>query len=195
MLKIGLTGSIGSGKTLVSKVFEVLNVPVYHADEAGRRLMGSAPVIYAVQHLFGGSVISSDGNIDRKALADIVFNDRGALEKLNAIIHPLVIADFRCWADLHHHLPYIIQEAAIIIESGLQTEFDFLIMVTAPEEIRIQRVQKRDNVSRENVVARIKSQLPEEEKLKYSDYQIVNDGVKMIIPQVLDVHNKILAVI
>lgn len=192
MLIIGLTGSIGSGKSTVADIFKALSVPVYQADEAGRRLLESSFVKRSLLSQYGDEIIDINGMVNRQKLAGIVFKDAVELKKLNALIHPLVMADFQCWLKLHHASPYCIHEAAILVESGLADQFDKLIVVTAPVDIRLERVIKRDKVNQDQVLARMNNQLPDEDRLKVADYQIINDGTSMILPQVLNVHREIL---
>jgi dephospho-CoA kinase len=195
MLIIGLTGSIGSGKSTVADIFKSLYIPVYQADDAGRRLLESSFVKRSLLVKYGDEIIDTNGMVNRQKLAGIVFNDTFELKKLNALIHPLVLADFQCWLQLHHAAQYCIHEAAILVESGLANQFDKLIVVTAPVEIRLARVMKRDNVNQDQVLARMKNQLPDEDRLKVADYQILNDGETMILPQVLNIHREILTLI
>ncbi len=190
MVKIGLTGAIGSGKTTVSRVFEALNIPVFRADESGRRMLELAIVKDKLLNHFGSEILSQEGAINRAALASRVFSDKEALTLLNSWIHPLVMADFQCWQQLHHDAPYCIHEAAILIESGLLHHFDYLIVVTASEELRIQRVMQRDNLSLSQVNERIQNQMPDEERIRFADFIILNDGNRMILDQVLQIHKQ-----
>lgn len=187
----GLTGSIGSGKTTVSKVFEALGIPVFQADESGRRMLESPLVKKKLYSRFGSEILTEEGLVNRSALASRVFQDKASLALLNSWIHPLVMADYQCWQQLHHDAPYCIHEAAILIESGLSRQFEYLIVVTAPVETRIQRVMQRDGLSRNQVNQRILNQLSDEERLQYADFQIKNDGNEMILEQVLRIHQQI----
>ncbi|MCX6273241.1 MAG: dephospho-CoA kinase [Bacteroidetes bacterium] len=192
MLKIGLTGSIGSGKTLVSAVFRNLGVPVYNADLQAKRMLAYPYVIGRIRKEFGDKVINSEGEIDRRLLAAIVFPDNIKLEKLNQLIHPLVKGDFFCWTSLFHSAPYIIHEAAILYESGFYRYFDKVIMVTAPETLRIKRVMERDNVSEITVRQRIQYQWPDGDKLKLADFVIDNEEKVLLLPEIVNLHQQLI---
>lgn len=191
MLLVGLTGNIGSGKTTAARLFEKLSVPVYHADDKGRQMLTLPGVIEKLCMLFGDSILDRKGQIDRHSLADIVFNDPEKLAQLNAIIHPLVRDDFRIWTNKQDQADYVIQEAAIIVETGQAGNFDKIILVTAPEELRIQRVCIRDGTDREKVIQRAQHQMNESEKAKVAHYIVVNDGTKALLPQVLEIHKEL----
>ncbi|MFA8434575.1 MAG: dephospho-CoA kinase [Marinifilaceae bacterium] len=193
MLKVGITGGIGSGKSLVCRVFEVLNVPVYYADEEARQLTDQHPEIQTqLKGYFGTDIYSDAATLDRKKLAGIVFHNKTALQRLNSIVHPVVRAHFRDWLEEHRNAPYIIQEAAILYESGLYKKLDKVIVVTAPIDLRIDRVMRRDQVSKEDVLSRINNQMPEEEKVARADFVIQNDEITMLIPQILRIHQALL---
>jgi dephospho-CoA kinase len=189
MLKTALTGNIGSGKTTVSKVFAVLGVPVYNADENARIFLLSEGVNKPLAEVFGNDIMDEQGLPDRMKLARLVFNDNDLLKKLNAIIHPIVMNDFGEWAGQYKSHPYVILESAIIFENKLEKLFDRVILITAPEEQRISRVMKREHCSRDQVAERIKNQLPDKMKEMLSDFIINNDDNTLVIPQVLDIHN------
>jgi dephospho-CoA kinase len=188
MIKIGLTGNIGSGKTTVSCIFSLLKVPVYHSDEESKRFLREPAVIENIRSIFGDELVTPDGEIDRTALASVVFADPLLLSQLTKILHPLVIDDFRKWCRLHSESPYIIHEAAIIFESGVERGFDKIIHVSCPKETAIQRVMDRDGTTREVILKRMQFQFPDEEKAARSDFIIRNDGFTMVIPQVLEIH-------
>lgn len=190
MLKIGLTGGIGSGKSLICKVFKCLGVPVYSSDTEAKNLLDEdASVKDRLIKIFGEEMYDANGRLNRKMLADKVFNDANALEALNAVVHPAVRAHFLSWTEQHQEAPYIVKEAAILIESGAHKDVDEIVTVYAPEDIRIDRVMKRDHISKEAVVVRIKKQMNEEEKLKLADYVIYNDDQQLVLPQVVKLHN------
>lgn len=192
MKRIGLTGNIGTGKSTVAGIFDILGVPVYHADEKARGLLESSQVIEQIGILFGKHVITPMHQVDRKALADIVFNDKEKLESLNNLIHPLVEEDFLLWCDHQKDHDYILHEAAILFESGFNRLFDANILVTAPLELCIARVMARDTIPKEMVMKRIQNQWSQESKEQLAEYVVINDEVSMIIPQVLEIHRKIL---
>ncbi len=185
MLKIGLTGNIGSGKSVVSRIFGILGVPVYNADNEAKRILDSRQVIPMIIDVFGKDAIIGENVVNKKFLAEIVFKDKRKLEQLNSIIHPLVISDFDIWTRNFSDKKYVINESAILVETGLYKLFDRLITVISPEDIRIDRVMKRDNCTKEQVLARINNQLSEEDKIKVSDFIIKNDESDLLISQVL----------
>lgn len=192
MYQVGLTGGIGSGKTLVCSIFEKLGVPVYHADEAARRLMNSdARLMEGIRKMFGNQAYGREG-LNRHFLAGLVFGDEERLSGLNGLVHPAVREDFKSFAGRHTDAAYVIEEAAILFESGAGKEMDLTILVYAPQEIRIKRVMERDGVSREDVLKRMGHQLSEEKLLKMADHRLLNDGTAMILPQVIELHNQIL---
>ena len=193
MKRIGLTGNIGSGKSTVARIFEILGVPVYHADLQAREILESGKVVEQINNLFGKEVIKSQQQVDRKALAAIVFNDKSKLETLNNLIHPLVEYDFAEWCNLHKESVYILHEAAILFESGFDRLFDANILVTAPEALCISRVMARDSITTEMVMDRIQNQWSQNKKQKLAQYEVINDEVVMLIPQVLAIHREILS--
>ena len=191
MLKIGLTGGIGSGKSTVAKTFEVLGIPVYYADVEAKRLMNENEGLkQKIQELFG-TAIYTDGRLNRAALADIVFNDPEKLEQLNALVHPITINDANQWLQQQKSL-YAIKEAALIFESGISEFLDYVIGVYAPAPLRIQRVIQRDDTSREAVMARMNKQMDEDEKMRLCNFVITNDEQQLLIPQVLALHEHLL---
>ena len=191
MIKVGLTGNIGSGKSIVAGIFEVLGIPVYHADAEAKKILDLPATMHELRGLFGDGVIA-DGRIDRRALADIVFADPEALKSLNAVVHPRVREDLVHWINSMAGHPYIVQEAAILFESGFHTFFDATIVVTCPEKTAVDRVMKRDGVSEKEVRNRMRNQWPQEKKAGMADYIILNDGSQLVIPQVLAIHSKLL---
>jgi dephospho-CoA kinase len=192
MLRIGLTGGIGSGKSTVAKVFETLGVPVYYADEAAKRLMNEDEILKEkIQQQFGKQTYA-DGKLNRSYLSSVVFNSAEKLGLLNSLVHPATIDDARRWMELQT-APYTIKEAALIFESGSQKDLDKVIGVYAPAALRILRVIKRDNISKEEIVSRMDKQLDEEMKMRLCDYVIKNDELEMVIPQVIALHEKFLS--
>ncbi|MBL7892680.1 MAG: dephospho-CoA kinase [Bacteroidia bacterium] len=191
MLRIGITGGIGSGKTLVCRIFEQLGVPVYYADTAATEIFYRKDIQQQIIKVFGGKLIDDKGFIDRKQLSALVFNDKSLLEKLNAIIHPAVALDVEDWSRKNAHAKYVLKEAAILFESGTNKGLDKVITVTAPVDLKIARVIKREVWSREEVEKRMQNQWSDEEKIKRSDFVIYNDEQHLVIPQVLAIHEKI----
>ncbi len=191
MLKIGLTGGIGSGKTTVAKVFETLGIPVYYADDATKRLMNSNEFIKKSLIKYFGEGTYLDGILNRKYLANIVFSDKEKLALLNSITHPLTINDANEWM-AKQKSPYIIKEAALLFESNAAKHLDYFIGVSAPLAIRIKRVMQRDAITEIEVVNRINRQMNEEEKMKRCDFVIMNNDEELVIPQVLKIHEEIL---
>lgn len=191
-LLIGLTGGIGAGKTLVANIFELLRVPVFNADTEAKAILGNDENVRArVIEVFGPEAYSGS-EPNRKFLARRVFSNDEMREKLNAIIHPAVGEAFKQWAEDHSDKPYVLKEAAIIFETGGESKLDGVVLVTAPEMVRIERVMNRDKVSENQVRDRMAAQWSDEEKLKNSDYHIVNDGKTAIIPQVLTLNDALL---
>lgn len=194
-LKIGITGGIGSGKTIVCKIFEQLGVPVYYADAAATEIFYGKDIQQQIIKTFGENLIDDKGLVDRKKLSELVFSYKALLEKLNAIIHPAVALDVEDWSKKNSTAKYVLKEAAILFESGTNKGLDKVIVVTAPVELRIARVMKRDGLNKEEIQKRIQNQMSDEEKIKRSDFVIHNDEQQLIIPQVLAIHEKILAII
>lgn len=191
MLKVGLTGGIGSGKSTVAQLFEVLGIPVYYADEAAKRLMNSDDQLKtAIKNAFGETAYKND-DLDRQYLASVVFNDPYKLELLNSFVHPATIRDAEQWMQ-KQTTPYIIKEAALLFESGAAGLLDFVIGIDAPMAIRIKRVMDRDRVTKDEVLKRINNQMDENIKLKLCDFVIVNDEQQLLIPQALELHQKLL---
>ncbi len=187
MLKIGLTGGIGSGKSTVAKIFETLGIPVYYADAEAKRLMNSNETIKVAIRQHFGEAAYKNGELDRKYLADIVFNDPGKLELLNALIHPVTINDAEEWMQ-RQAAPYSIKEAALLFESGATENLDFIIGVYAPQSLRIKRVMKRDDLAPDEILKRINRQVNEDMKMKLCDFVITNNEQELLIPQVLKLH-------
>lgn len=187
MLQVGLTGNIGSGKTTVCKVFENLGVPVFYADLRARLILEREEVLGKVVDAFGKGVLDEAGKLNRRGLAEIVFNDKRKLGLLNAIVHPLVREDYLEWVVQHQDHPYVIEEAAILFETDMAPHFDKIIVVAAPLEIRIERVMHRDGVSREEVLRRAANQFEEEVLVARADYVIHNDDRQLVVPRVLTI--------
>ena len=189
MLKIGLTGGIGSGKSTIAAIFDTLGVPVYYADIEALRLMNSDPELKEhITNAFGEDAYSSEG-INREFLASRVFNDPVSLKLLNALVHPVTIKDAANWIKKQSAV-YVIKEAALLFESKANEFLDLVIGVSAPEEVRITRTMKRNNFTRDQVVARMNKQMPEAEKMHLCDFIIDNNEEVPLIPQVLKLHEK-----
>jgi dephospho-CoA kinase len=193
MIKVGITGGIGSGKSLICEVFSVLNVPVYHADAEAHALTDHDADIRAELTALFGKEIYQDKMLNRPLLADQIFNNRDILEKVNRIIHPRVAAHFAQWCAMYPDDPYIVQESAILFESRAYLSFYKTVVVTAPESIRIGRVLSRKNMTPDKIRAILQNQLPEEEIAGRSDFIINNDGQELVIPQVLHLHKTFLS--
>jgi dephospho-CoA kinase len=192
MLKVGLTGGIGSGKSLVSKIFTVLGVPVFRSDDVSKDLISNDKrIIEQVSGAFGAALYK-DGRLDRKRLSTIVFSDRNQLETLNSILHPAVDEEFKEWLNKQSDETYIVKEAAILFESGRDRALDIITTVSAPEKLRISRVMERDGVTSQDVLLRMKHQLSEDERNSRSDVIIYNDGKSLVIPQVISLHTSFL---
>ncbi len=187
-LKIGITGGIGAGKSIICNIFKVLGVPVYNADQEAKNIMHkSKEVRSSLVTEFGEAVYTDKGELDRKFLAAQVFGSEERLKILNGIVHPAVIKDAEDWAE-QQQFAYSLKEAALLFESGSYTKLDYTILVTAPEDVRIARVVGRDYITAEQVKERISKQMTDEEKVVLADFVIINDGVQALLPQVLALH-------
>ncbi len=195
MKRVGITGGIGSGKTTVCKIFETLDIPVYYADVEAKKIMASSlSVKLQLKTLLGEAAYHKNGKPDRKYIASRIFSDKELLSKVNQIIHPAVQDDAERWIEqnrLKGKLPYVLKEAALLVENGSYKSLDVLIVVTCPEDIRIKRVMKRDHMTYAEVLKKVENQHPESEKIKVADFLIVNDGVRLLIPQVWEIHKKL----
>jgi len=192
MKKIGLTGGIGSGKSFVAEIFRNLGVPVFSSDEAGKQVQNEdADVQFAIRNLLG-DVFQPDGTLDRKKVASMVFNDTAKLEQLNQIVHPAVRAKFSAFCEEHSDKPYVINEAAIIFEFGINKQLNGTILVTAPDHIRVHRVMQRDHVTEEEVKARMLRQWSDMKKAPMAQWIIRNDGQLPLLKQVLKIHQTLL---
>lgn len=191
-LQIGITGGIGSGKSLVCRIFQSLGISAYDADSHAKELMTTDGILVTeIKKEFGVLSYNPDGSLNRAYLARTVFNDAKRLATLNKLVHPRVGLNYKVWADQKKHHPYILKEAALLFESGASQSLDAVIVVHAETELRISRVLKRDpHRGREQVLAIMDSQMPEEEKLKRADFVIRNDETSLLIPQILALHHK-----
>lgn len=188
---VGLTGGIGSGKTTVAKMFEELGVPIYIADIEARKITNEPSTLELIKAAFGSSVIES-GTLNREAMAKIVFSNPEKLSKLNEIVHPLVGQDFKKWLNVNKEQIYVIKEAAILLETEKPHNCDYVITVTAPISIRIQRVIDRDGISISEVQNRINNQWSDEKRIEKSDFVIENVDFKKTYEQVSIIHQKII---
>jgi dephospho-CoA kinase len=189
MLKVGLTGGIGSGKSLVAGIFNVLGVPVFDADRHAKGLMETdEELASSIKNLFGEESYFK-GKLNRSFLASVVFNDPYKLQQLNALVHPATISAAAKWIE-QQKTPYIIKEAALLFEAGTAAGLDYIIGVHAPQHLRIKRVIDRDNLTRDQVLARMSRQINEEIKMKLCDFVIVNDEQTLLIPQVIRLHEQ-----
>ncbi len=194
-LRVGITGGIGSGKTTVCRIFESLGIPVYYADDWAKWLINNDEAVRkGILEIFGPEAYTQEGEYNRSFVAKIVFENKDKLAALNALVHPAVERHSRAWHEekAAAGTPYTLKEAALMVESGSHKFLDFLIVVTAPEGLRVQRVVRRDGVSAEQARARMANQMPEIEKVKLADFVIENDGEHALIPQVWKIHREIL---
>lgn len=192
MLRIGLTGGIGSGKTTVAHIFEVLGVPVFYADDAAKKLMNEDENLRKtiIQHF--GEESYADNKINRSYLSAHIFSDPGNTKLINSLIHPATIADAEKWMRSQNS-PYALKEAALIFEAGAEKMLDLIIGVSAPFEMRMKRAMQRDGIPEEAVLARMEKQMDEAEKISRCDFIIINNEQELLIPQVVQLHQKILA--
>ena len=191
MYKVGLTGGIGSGKSTVGKIFENLGVPVYNSDLRARNLIDKHPDIIVAYQLFFGSDIYTRGVLNRARVAEMLFNNDDLLQKVQAVVHPIVHADFNSWVQLQC-CSVVMKEAAVLFEGGGVGTVDDVLTITAPLNLRIQRVVNRDHTSEKEVMDRVKNQWSDEKKIALSRYVIHADDRQLVIPQVLDVYRQIM---
>ncbi len=191
-LRVGITGGIGAGKSIVCRLFQVIGIPVYDADREAKNIMvEDEAVVASLKKAFGEKVYQASGELDRAYLAEMVFNDKDKLDELNSIVHPAVIRAGETWADAQDG-SYSLKEAALLFESGSYKKLHFTIMVTADEAIRIQRVMERDQVTEQQVRARMEKQWPDSQKIALADAIIINDGTQSLISQVMTLHERLL---
>lgn len=191
----GITGGIGSGKSVVARIFQCLGIPVYDADSHAKRLMTTdGNLADRIREEFGNLSYSVDGVLNREYLASAVFSDPARLRRLNELVHPAVTADYRSWRQSlnEQRSPYSLKEAALLLNAAAEPFGGKVIVVTAPQDIRLERVMKRDGRNREEVLHIMSRQMSEQEMLQHADFVIQNDGVKPLIPQVLDIHSSLL---
>jgi dephospho-CoA kinase len=190
-LQIGITGGIGSGKSLVSRIFQHLGVPVYDADSHAKELMTTDGILVSrIKKEFGDLAYHNDGTLDRTYLGNTVFNDQKRLDLLNSLVHPRVAADYERWVKEHRQFRYVLKEAALLFEANSARNLDQVVVVTAPEDVRIRRVLKRDpHRTVEQLKGIVEKQMPEDKKRELADHIIVNDDTQLVIPQVLKLHD------
>jgi dephospho-CoA kinase len=193
MLKIAITGNIGSGKTTVVHFFKMLGVPVFSADVAGHKALLRPEVMTALHSVFGDVVFDETGTPNRKKIGEIVFSDADKLQQLNQIVHPVIKDEVKQWFEQQPpQTPYILCEAAVLFEAGFDPFFDKIITVSAPEALRIKRIEARDGIPRQAILQRIETQIDENVKISKSDYHIINDDVQSVVRQALHIHKIIL---
>ncbi len=192
MLKVAVTGNIGSGKTMISRFFKTLKVPVFYADREAKKLYDNPVVLKKMTEMFGPDLLNNSGKLNKNKLAEIIFNDKANLEKINAFIHPRVRDKFNQWLTEQKDQPYCIQEAAIVFETGLYKQFDKIILVYAPEDMLIERVMKRDSVAQNQVLKRLENQMPQKLKAELADYILNNNNSCLLLPQMLKIHKELI---
>jgi dephospho-CoA kinase len=190
--RIGITGGIGSGKSIVCKVFELLGVPIFYADIEAKKIYDDEYVKTLLINKYGHEIYLPDGKLNREKLSKIIFSNQDELKYINSLIHPLVAKAYSEWCERHKNFPYTLKEAAILFESSSYKELDKVITVSAPLELRINRVIKRDNLTRIQILERIKHQWEEDKRIKYADFVIYNDDEHLVIPQIVDLHKKLI---
>ncbi len=186
MIKIGITGGIGSGKSVISECLRIMHIPVYNADEASKNILTTDIFIQNELKKLLGEEIFSGGELNKPKMASLIFNNSDLLSKTNAIIHPAVFNDFNRWSN-NQHSAIVACESAIIFESGMNRFLNYVITVSAPIPIRIERVKWRDNTTGEQIMNRIKNQLSDEERINRSNFAVVNDNRQAIIPQLYEI--------
>jgi dephospho-CoA kinase len=195
MKRVGITGGIGSGKTFVCRIFEIFGIPVYDADAHAKKIMvNDLAVKSQIRDLIGKEAYHRNGKLNRNFISGKIFTDKSLLKGINDIVHPAVYNDSLRWMETYKNeksVPYILKEAALLVESGAYKALDKLIVVTCPEDIRIRRVMERDGQSYEAVKKKIDNQLPESEKVRFADFEIINDGDKPLLKQIWKIHKQL----
>jgi dephospho-CoA kinase len=194
MFRVGITGNMGSGKSLVCSIFKSLDIPIFDADQQTKLLYTESDIRLKIQKQFGKSVYHADGQLNKTRLAQLIFNDPFAMQFIRELMYPRLHKRFDEWAteQQNRQSPYVLYEAALIFENDFQSHFDFTILVTAPEALRVERIKERDKLTDSEIRQRMDHQWPEAKKLNLADFVIQNDGKAMLIPQVLEVHRKLL---
>jgi dephospho-CoA kinase len=192
MKKIGITGNIGSGKSTIARIFSILGIPVYDADSRAKAIMHeNLALVSHIKILLGEKSYLPNGTLNRAYISSKVFHDSKLLQGLNSLVHPAVFKDFDDWV-LQQQAPYVLKEAALLVESESYKSLDKLIVVTAEEEVRLKRSMKRDASQKEAILARMRNQMPQEKKIKLADF-IIENNHELLIPQVLEIHQKLLS--
>jgi dephospho-CoA kinase len=192
MLKVGITGGIGSGKTTVCKIFELLHIPVFYADDVAKKLMvNDVELVNQIKAVFGENSYLKNDTLNRKHISNIVFNDKNKLNTLNSLVHPAVFKAMDIWVSKQSS-KYVVKEAALLFETGSYKKNDYNILVSCDLELRIKRIAKRDLISEEQIKARFDAQFSEDEKLKLTNFVIKNNETEFLIPQVLKLHQQFL---
>ncbi len=192
MIKVALTGNIGSGKSTIAQLFSIVGIPVFHADIEAKLLYKDDEIKHKIYTYFGEGVFNSDHDVDYKQLAKVVFNNANSLDQINKIIHPLVFKKYNEWLEQNKDYKYSIHEAAVIFENHLEHHYDLIINVSASEKVRKDRVIQRDGITAEQFKARAKNQWPDDKKNKIADFVIFNNGDQFLIPQVMEIHNHLI---
>ena len=189
MKTVGLTGGIGSGKSFVATIFSSIGIPIYSSDIEAKKLMTeSNTVVKGIKSIFGPQAYLKDGTLNKKLITSLIFTDKDKLERINQVVHPAVRKDFRKWANQQGNVPYVINEAALFIENGNYQNFDLLISVLSPMELRIQRLQIRDQIKRSEILLKINNQSSDQEKIAKSDYLVYNDKAQTLLDQISRIH-------
>jgi dephospho-CoA kinase len=192
MLKVGITGGIGSGKTTVCKIFELLHIPVFYADDVAKKLMvNDVELVNQIKAVFGENSYLKNDTLNRKHISNIVFNDKNKLNTLNSLVHPAVFKAMDIWVSKQSS-KYVVKEAALLFETGSYKKNDYNILVSCDLELRIKRIAKRDLISEEQIKARFDAKFSEDEKLKLTNFVIKNNETEFLIPQVLKLHQQFL---
>jgi len=192
MHTVGLTGGIGSGKTVIAEIFSHFGIPIFNADFESKKILEADSEVRNQLTAWFGPDLYSENKLDRVKLAGYIFTDSVMLAKVNELVHPRVMKCFKSWCGKHTDTSYVIHEAAILFESGLYRHLDFTILVTAPEDIRMERIKRRDKSDEPSILKRMRNQWTDEEKLPLADYRIQNDGVSPILPQIAEIHSKLI---
>ena len=195
MITVGITGGIGSGKTYVSKLFLHIGIPVYYADQQTKILYTTNKSLKdKLISTFGAQVYLPSGEINKTFLREILFSNSAARKKINQIVHPYVMEDFKNWCLYKKNVPYILKESALLFETGLFKTLDKTILIIAPDKLKKERIKKRDNISEKIILQKMTTQLHDSEKEKFADFIIINDGKRLLLPQVLNIHEQLLKV-